>query len=449
MEREKFGSRLGFILISAGCAIGIGNVWRFPYVAGYYGGGIFVFFYILFLVLLGIPVLTMELSMGRASKSSIICAYNKLEKPGQKWHIHGFIAAAGNYVLLFFYTTVAGWMFGYFLKYANGSMTGVSDTKELFSEVLANPLQLIVWMVIIVLISGIICSLGLQNGVEKITKWLMLILLGLIVVLAVHSFTLPKAGAGIAYYLIPDINRVKEVGFFNMLIAAMNQSFFTLSIGQGSMMIFGSYIGKDRSLLSEGIQITALDTFVAVMSGLIIFPACFSFDISPDSGPSLIFITLPKVFENMAGGRVWGALFFMFMTFAALSTVIAVLENIIACSMEKFKMSRKKSSIISIIILLIGSLPCILGFNLWSGFTPLGAGSTILELEDFLVSNIILPFGSLVILFFCVTKYGWGFDNYIEECNCGNGMKMPRIFKNYFKFVLPLIVLFIGLNGLL
>lgn len=300
-------------------------------------------------------------------------------------------------------------MLGYFLKYANGSMKGVSDAKELFSEVLANPLQLIAWMVIIVLISGIICSLGLQNGVEKITKWLMLILLGLIVVLAVHSFTLPKAGAGIAYYLIPDINRVKEVGFFNMLIAAMNQSFFTLSIGQGSMMIFGSYIGRDRSLLSEGIQITALDTFVAVMSGFIIFPACFSFDISPDSGPSLIFITLPKVFENMTGGRVWGALFFLFMTFAALSTVIAVLENIIACSMEKFKMSRKKSSIISIIILLIGSL---------------------------------------VILFFCVTKYGWGFDNYIEECNCGNGMKMPRIFKNYFKFVLPLIVLFIGLNGL-
>lgn len=448
MERENFSSRLGFILISAGCAIGIGNVWRFPYVAGYYGGGFFVLFYLLFLVAFGVPILTMELAMGRAAKASIACAYYKLEKPGAKWHIHGKIAWIGNYILLFFYTTVAGWMLGYFFKYASGSMQGVSDTKQLFSEVMADPAQMTVWMLAVVVIAVLVCSLGLQNGVERITKWMMLILLGLILVLAVHSLTLSGAWEGVSYYLIPNFERVKEVGFFSMLIAAMNQSFFTLSLGMGSMMIFGSYIGKDRGLLSESIQITVLDTFVALMSGLIIFPACFSYDIPTDSGPSLIFITIPKVFEYMTGGRIWGVLFFLFMTFAALSTVIAVLENIMACNMELFHISRKKASILNFFILAIGSMPCVLGFNVFSNIHPLGAGSTILDFEDFLVSNLILPFGSLIILLFCVSKRGWGFSQYLEECNMGNGWKMPAKIRFYVTWILPFIVLFIAANGL-
>ena len=448
MERENFSSRLGFILISAGCAIGIGNVWRFPYVAGYYGGGFFVLFYLLFLVAFGIPILTMELAVGRAAKASIACAYYKLEKPGAKWHIHGKIAWIGNYILLFFYTTVAGWMLGYFFKYASGSMQGVSDTKQLFAEVMADPAQMTVWMLIVVVIAVLVCSLGLQNGVERITKWMMLILLGLILVLAIHSLTLSKAWEGVSYYLIPDLERVKEVGFFSMLIAAMNQSFFTLSLGMGSMMIFGSYIGKDRGLLSESVQITVLDTFVALMSGLIIFPACFSYDIPTDSGPSLIFITIPKVFEFMAGGRIWGVLFFLFMTFAALSTVIAVLENIMACNMELFHISRKKASIVNFFVLAAGSMPCVLGFNVLSNVHPLGEGSTILDFEDFLVSNLILPFGSLVILLFCVSKWGWGFKQYLDECNKGSGWKMPAKIRFYVTWILPFIVLFIAANGL-
>lgn len=448
MERENFSSRLGFILISAGCAIGIGNVWRFPYVAGYYGGGFFVLFYLLFLVAFGVPILTMELAVGRAAKASIACAYYKLEKPGTKWHIHGKIAWIGNYILLFFYTTVAGWMLGYFFKYASGSMQGVSDTKQLFSEVMADPAQMTVWMLAVVVTAVLVCSLGLQNGVERITKWMMLILLGLILVLAVHSLTLSGAWEGVSYYLIPDFERVKEVGFFSMLIAAMNQSFFTLSLGMGSMMIFGSYIGKDRGLLSESIQITILDTFVALMSGLIIFPACFSYDIPTDSGPSLIFITIPKVFEYMTGGRIWGILFFLFMTFAALSTVIAVFENIIACNMELFHISRKKASILNFFVLAIGSMPCVLGFNVFSNIHPLGESSTILDFEDFLVSNLILPFGSLIILLFCVSKRGWGFSYYLEECNTGNGWKMPAKIRFYVTWILPFIVLFIAANGL-
>ena len=448
MERENFSSRLGFILISAGCAIGIGNVWRFPYVAGYYGGGFFVLFYLLFLAAFGVPILSMELSVGRAGKASIVRTYYNLEKPGQKWHIHGIFGMCGNYMLLFFYTTVAGWMLGYFLKYVSGGMNGVTDAKAMFDGVLEKPVQMSVWMIIIVVIAVGVCSLGLQNGVERITKWMMLVLLGLIFVLAIHSLTLSGAKEGIAYYLIPDIERVKEVGFLNMIIAAMNQSFFTLSLGMGSMMIFGSYVGKDRTLLSESIQITVLDTFVAIMSGLIIFPACFSFDVATDSGPSLIFITLPKVFENMAGGRIWGTLFFLFMTFAALSTVIAVLENIMACNMELFHIDRKKASAINFIVLILGSIPCVLGFNVLSSFTPRGAGSTILDLEDFLVSNLILPFGSLVILLFCVSKKGWGFENYLKECNTGKGMKMSEKLRFYLTWILPFVVLFIALDGL-
>lgn len=449
MEREKFGSRLGFILISAGCAIGIGNVWRFPYVAGYYGGGFFVMFYVLFLVLFGVPVLSMELAMGRAAKKSIIRAYHDLEKPGQKWHFHGYAGMIGNYLLLFFYTTVAGWMIGYFLKYLTGQMRGVTDSKEQFAQVQASPWTQTGWMLVIVVIASVICRLGLKNGVERVTKWMMIILLGLIVILAVHSLTLSGAPEGLAYYLVPDYERMKEVGIFNTIIAAMNQSFFSLSVGQGSMMIFGSYMGRDRSLLSESIQITILDTFVAVMSGLIIFPACFSFGIPTDSGPGLIFVTLPKVFENMAGGTVWGTLFFLFMTFAALSTVIAVLENILACNMEWLHCSRKKASLINLLILGAGSIPCILGFNLWKHVSPLGPGTTILDLEDFAVSNVLLPFGSLTVLLFCVSRYGWGFRKFQEEANAGKGLKIPNFLRVYLTWILPLVVLFIALDGLL
>lgn len=419
MEREKFGSRLGFILISAGCAIGIGNVWRFPYVAGNNGGGIFVLLYMLFLLMFGIPVLSMELAMGRASKSSIIRAYHELERPGQKWHIHGYLGMIGNYILLFFYTTVSGWMLGYFIKYVTGDITKNTDSSQMFADVTANPWIMFVWMAVIVLIAVIVCSMGLQNGVEKITKYMMLILLGLIVVLG------------------------------NIIIEAMRQAFFTLSVGMGSMMIFGSYIGKERALVGEGIQITLLDTFVAIMSGVIIFPACMSYNIPTDSGPSLIFVTLPKVFEHMSGGRFWGAMFFLFMTFAALSTVIAVLENIIACNMEAFGWNRKKAGVINLFIIIIMSIPCILGFNVLSGFTPLGAGTNVLDLEDFLVSSLILPIGSLVILLFCTTKLGWGYDNYMNEVNTGKGIGMPKIFKFYLKYILPLIILFIIIDGLI
>lgn len=449
MEREKFGSRLGFILISAGCAIGIGNVWRFPYIAGNNGGGIFVVLYMIFLLLFGIPILSMELSMGRASKSSIIRAYHKLEKPGQKWHLHGYIGMIGNYILLFFYTTVSGWMLGYFIKYLTGNITKQTDSRQMFADVTANPLIMFIWMAAIVIIAIIVCSMGLQNGVEKITKYMMLILLGLIVVLAIHSLTLPGAMKGMKYFIVPDINQIKKTGVANVIIEAMRQAFFTLSVGMGSMMIFGSYIDKERALTGEGIQITILDTFVAIMSGVIIFPACMSYDIPTDSGPSLIFVTLPKVFEHMSGGRFWGTMFFLFMTFAALSTVIAVLENIFACNMEAFGWNRKKAGIVNLFIIIIMSIPCVLGFNVLSGFTPLGAGSTVLDLEDFLVSSIILPVGSLVILLFCTSKFGWGFENYISEVNTGKGIKMPAVLKFYLKYILPLVILFIIIDGLI
>lgn len=448
MEREKFGSRLGFILISAGCAIGIGNVWRFPYVAGYYGGGFFVLFYLLFLLIFGIPILSMELAMGRAAKSSIMGAYKKLEKPGSKWHIHGYFGMAGNYILLFFYTTVAGWMFGYFLKYIKGDMNQIVNSKELFDSVLGSPGTMLFWTMIIVVVAAVVCSMGLQNGVERVTKWMMLLLLGLIVVIAVNSLFMDGAAKGVEYYLIPDVDRLKEVGVVNAIIAAMTQSFFTLSIGMGSMLIFGSYIGKERSLLSESIQITALDTFVAIMSGLIIFPACFTYDVPTDSGPNLIFVTLPKVFEHMPGGQIWGSLFFLFMTFAAFSTVIAVLENIMACTMEWKKCSRKKASMVNFLIIALGSIPCVLGFNLWSSFKPFGAGSTVLDLEDFLVSNLILPFGSLIVVLFCVSRYGWGFDKYLAEVNEGDGIKVPKGLRFYLTWIVPIIVLFIAANGL-
>lgn len=449
MEREKLGSRMGFILLSAGCAIGIGNVWRFPYVAGMYGGGMFVLFYLLFLIVMGVPVMTMEFAVGRASRKSVIRSFTELEKPGQKWHLHGYIGMAGNYLLMMFYTTVAGWMLYYFYQMLTGKFTGKDKEQVagLFQEMLESPTVLTVVMVIIVVAGILICSLGLQKGVERITKVMMLLLLFIIVVLAVRSMTLEGGTEGLKFYLLPDVQRMRDVGILETITAAMNQAFFTLSLGIGSMAIFGSYIDKSRTLLGESVNIAMLDTFVALVSGLIIFPTCFAFDISPDMGPSLIFITLPNIFNHMVGGRVWGTLFFVFMTFAAFSTILAVFENIISCGMDLFHWSRKKSCLINLVALIVLSLPCVFGYNIWSAIQPLGEESTILDLEDFIVSNMMLPVGSLVYLLFCVTRYGWGFDHYLKEANTGEGIKMPGGVRFYVTFILPVLLFFLTVKG--
>ena len=450
-NRESFQSRLGFILISAGCAIGIGNVWKFPYMVGQNGGGMFVLFYLLFLISVGVPIMTMEFAVGRASRKSSVQAFRILEPAGTRWHWSGYLGMAGNYILMFFYTTVSGWMLYYFYLFCTGRFSAGMDgaaVSSVFSDMLASPGTMLFWMLLVVVMGIAVCSLGLENGVERITKWMMLALLVLLVILAVHCLTLPGAGAGLKFYLVPSLARVREVGLFNVIVAAMNQSFFTLSIGIGSMAIFGSYLDKAHSLTGESIRIAALDTFVAIVAGLIIFPACFSFGVEPGSGPGLVFITLPNVFNAMAGGRVWGALFFLFLFFAALSTVIAVFENIIALGMDNFGWSRKKSSLLNFIVLAAGSIPCVLGFNLWAGFTPFGAGSNVLDLEDFLVSNLLLPGGSLVYLLFCVKKRGWGFENFLAETNIGKGIKMPRWVSLWLNYGLPLVVLFLLLYGL-
>lgn len=451
MERESLKSRLGFILLSAGCAIGIGNVWRFPYVVGNYGGGIFVLFYLFFLAIVGIPVLTMEFAIGRASRKSIASAYNELEPEGTKWHWHSNFAIAGNYLLMLFYTTVCGWMMYYFYKFSIGGFSGLnsSSAQAVFDTLLSSPGTMSLWMIITVVLGFGICSLGLQKGVEKITKVMMLALLTLIVLLAVHAVRLNGGMTGVKFYLLPDLNKIQEIGFFNLITTAMNQSFFTLSVGMGSMMVFGSYIDKSQTLLGESVTISLLDTFVAVVAGLIIFPCCFAFNVQPDSGPSLIFKTLPNIFISMSGGRFWGALFFLFMTFASLSTVIAVFENILSCCMEKFNISRKKAVIINIVIVSVLSLPCVFGFNLLSSIQPLGDKSTILDFEDFLVSSIILPIGSLIYILFCTTKYGWGFDKYINEANIGKGPKIPVWIKPYFKYVLPVILVILISQGII
>ena len=450
-NRESFQSRLGFILISAGCAIGIGNVWKFPYMVGQNGGGMFVLFYLLFLISVGVPIMTMEFAVGRASRKSSVQAFRILEPAGTRWHWSGYLGMAGNYILMFFYTTVSGWMLYYFYLFCTGRFSAGMDgaaVSSVFSDMLASPGTMLFWMLLVVVMGIAVCSLGLENGVERITKWMMLALLVLLVILAVHCLTLPGAGAGLKFYLVPSLARVREVGLFNVIVAAMNQSFFTLSIGIGSMAIFGSYLDKAHSLTGESIRIAALDTFVAIVAGLIIFPACFSFGVEPGSGPGLVFITLPNVFNAMAGGRVWGALFFLFLFFAALSTVIAVFENIIALGMDNFGWSRKKSSLLNFIVLAAGSIPCVLGFNLWAGFMPFGAGSNVLDLEDFLVSNLLLPGGSLVYLLFCVKKRGWGFENFLAETNTGKGIKMPRWVSLWLNYGLPLVVLFLLLYGL-
>ena len=450
-EREQFKSRIGFLLLSAGCAIGIGNVWRFPYVVGQNGGGIFVFFYLIFLLLIGVPILSMEFSVGRASAKSPVKAYQALEKPGQKWHLHGYVGLLGNFCLMIYYTTVSGWMLNYFYKFLTGGFTGVKTTQvaNVFQNVLSSPSQNVFWMTLVVIIGMLVCSMGLQNGVERITKVMMIGLLGLIVVLAVHGLTLNNAMEGVKFYLYPDFNKIKHIGLLNVIVAAMNQSFFTLSIGIGSMAIFGSYLKKDKTLLGEAVNVAVLDTFVAIVAGLIIFPACFSFGVNPDSGPSLIFITLPNVFLSMTGGRIWGALFFLFMAFASLSTVIAVFENIIACTMELWNITRKKSVIINLILITVCSLPCALGFNVLSFLQPLGSGSTILDLEDFIVSNLLLPLGSLVYLLFCTSRLGWGFKNYQTEANMCDGPKIQNWMQGYLTIILPIAVIFVFISSLI
>lgn len=450
-EREQFKSRIGFILLSAGCAIGIGNVWRFPYVVGENGGGIFVLFYLIFLLLIGVPILSMEFSVGRASKKSPVKSFKVLEKTNQKWHLHGYMSLLGNICLMIFYTTVSGWMLKYFYNFITGQFNGLStaDVQNVFSQVLASPSTNVFWMIVVVALGMFICSKGLQNGVERITKVMMIGLLGLIVVLAIHGVLLDGGMVGVKFYLYPDFQKISEIGLMNVIVSAMNQAFFTLSIGIGSMAIFGSYLNKEQTLLKEATNVAVLDTFVAIMAGLIIFPACFSFGINPDSGPSLIFITLPNVFVSMAGGQIWGALFFLFMSFASLSTVIAVFENIIACTMELLNIERKKAVVINFIVISILSLPCALGFNVLSGIQPLGTGSTILDLEDLIVSQFLLPLGSLVYLLFCTSKYGWGFENYQKEANIGKGLKVPHWVKFYVTIILPIIVIFVFINGII
>ncbi len=448
-QREHFASRLGFILISAGCAIGLGNVWRFPYIVGEYGGAAFVLVYLVFLLMLGLPIMAMEFSVGRASQKSGAMSFKTLEKPGSKWHLAGYIGMIGNYILMMFYTTVGGWMLAYIYKTASGAFVGKDQAgvSEVFGNLLANPVELTLWMVITVLLGFFVCSLGLQNGVEKITKVMMSALLVIMLILAVRSVTLGSGAIdGLKFYLMPDFGKMAEKGLGEAIYAALGQSFFTLSIGIGSMAIFGSYISRERSLFGETISICALDTFVAFVAGLIVFPACFSFGVDPGAGPGLVFETLPNIFNQMAGGRIWGSLFFIFMSFAALSTVVAVFENIVSFAMDHLGWSRKKSVAINLILVLVLSMPCVLGFNVLSGF-ELWEGGNIQDIEDFIVSNNLLPFGSLVYVLFCTTRYGWGWDNFIAECDAGKGIKFPKWGKVYFKYILPVIIVAVFVMG--
>lgn len=450
-QRERLGSRLGFILLSAGCAIGIGNVWKFPYMAGQYGGGAFVLIYLFFLVILGVPVMTMEFAMGRAGQRSPARLYQQLEPKGSKWHLHGYVAMAGNYILMMFYTTVAGWMLDYFVTTASGKFVG-ADTDGVaaqFSQMLGDPLRMTGYMAIVVVAGFLICSFSLQKGLERITKWMMLALLVIMVVLAINSVCTAGGSEGLRFYLVPDLNKMKEVGIGNVIAGAMNQSFFTLSLGIGAMAIFGSYIGKERALMGESARVAALDTLVALCSGLIIFPACFAYGVEPDSGPSLIFITLPNIFNHMPLGRVWGSLFFVFMSFAAFSTVLGVFENIVSCTMDLSGWSRKKACLFNGILMFLLSLPCVLGFNVLSKFQPLGQGTGVLDLEDFVVSNLLLPLGSLIFIFFCTSRYGWGWKKFTEEANTGKGLKVRRWTRAYMCYVLPVLVAVILVLGLI
>lgn len=450
-QREQLGSRLGFILLSAGCAIGIGNVWKFPYMVGQYGGGAFVLIYLFFLVILGIPVMTMEFAMGRAGQRSPARLYQQLEPKGSKWHLHGYVAMAGNYILMMFYTSVAGWMLDYFVRTAGGQFIG-ADTDGVaaqFSQMLGDPLRMTLFMGIIVVLGFLVCSFSLQKGLERITKWMMVALLVIMVVLAINSVCTAGGSQGLRFYLVPDLARMKKVGIGNVVAGAMNQAFFTLSLGIGAMAIFGSYIGKERALMGESARVAALDTLVALCSGLIIFPACFAYGVQPDSGPSLIFITLPNIFNHMPLGRVWGSLFFVFMSFAAFSTVLGVFENIVSCTMDLSGWSRKKACLFNGILMLLLNMPCVLGFNVLSKFQPLGPGTGVLDLEDFVVSNLLLPLGSLIFIFFCTSRYGWGWKSFTKEANTGKGLKVQRWMRGYMCYVLPILVAVILVLGLI
>lgn len=451
MQRENFRSRMGFLLVSAGCAIGIGNVWRFPTITGQYGGGYFVLFYLICLVIMGIPVMTMELAVGRASRKSAVRAYQTLEKPGQKWHIHGWFCMIGCCLLMMYYTSVTGWMVDYFCKFLTGRFTAGMDSEQIngvFGQMLSSPGELTIFMVIVVVAGFLICSIGVQKGLERITKVMMVALLALILVLAIHSLTLPGAAEGMKFYLLPSADSIRANGLGHTITAAMNQAFFTLSLGIAAMEIFGSYMSREHTLAGEATRICILDTFVALMSGVIIFPACFSYGVRPDDGTSLIFKTLPNVFVNMQGGRLWGTLFFLFMIFASFSTVLAVFENLLAFAVDTFGISRKKASVIGCIAILVLSMPCVLGFNVWGDLQLIG-GRGVLDSEDFLVSNLLLPIGSIIYLLFCVSRWGWGFNHYLEEANTGAGPKLPRWLRPYFRYVLPVLIVIILVQGLI
>lgn len=448
-QREKFSSRIGFILISVGCAVGLGNVWRFPYITGKYGGAAFVLIYLVFLAILGLPIMVMELSVGRASQKSAAKSFEVLKPGDSKWKIGSIIAVVGNYMLMMFYTTVGGWMLIYVKKMLMGEFDAATteQTGAIFNEMLASPSSMIIGMLISTVIGFAVCSMGLKNGVERITKWMMSALFVILLVLCIRSITLPGASEGLAFYLIPDFSKITENGVGEVIYAAMGQAFFTLSLGIGAMAIFGSYIDKSRSLTGEAVNICVLDTVVAFLSGLIIFPACFAFDVNPGEGPGLVFVTLPNIFNQMPLGRLWGVLFFVFMSFAALSTIIAVFENILSFSADLWGWGRKKASLINGIVIAVLSIPCALGFNVWSSIQPLGAGSTIQDLEDFIISNNLLPIGSLVYLLFCTSRYGWGWKKFIEEADTGKGLKFPKWARFYISWILPIIVLIIFVMG--
>ena len=448
-KREKFSSRLGFILISAGCAVGLGNVWRFPYITGKYGGAAFVLIYLVFLVILGLPIMVMEFSVGRASQKSAARSFHVLEPKGSKWHFMAILAIAGNYLLMMFYTTVGGWMLAYVIKMIRGEFTGLTpdEVGGVFNGMLGQPGSMTFWMIVTVIIGFLVCSLGLQTGVERVTKFMMASLFVILIILCIRSVTLPGAAEGVRFYLIPDFHKITEYGLFEVVFAAMGQAFFTLSLGIGAMAIFGSYIAKEHTLTGESIRICTLDTIVALLAGLIIFPACFAFQVNPGEGPGLVFVTLPNIFNQMAGGRIFGTLFFIFMSFAALSTIIAVFENILSFSIDLFGWTRKKAVAVNFVAILLLSLPCVFGFNIWSAIAPLGAGSTIQDLEDFIVSNNLLPLGSLGYLLFCTSRYGWGWKSFIKEADSGKGVKFPQWSRIYVSFILPAIVLFIFIMG--
>ena len=449
MERNGFSTRLGFILVSAGCAIGLGNVWRFPYITGQYGGASFVLIYLLFLAILGLPIMVAEFAVGRASIRSAAMSFDVLEPKGTKWHWYKYGAIAGNLLLMMFYTTVSGWMLYYLYKTASGGFAGLdaAGVGGVFGGLLQDPVTMGGYMMAIVLLCGGVCYLGVQAGVERITKFMMTWLLVLMVILSINSLLLPGSAEGLKYYLYPDFGRLLEHGITEVVFAAMGQAFFTLSIGIGALAVFGSYIGKRKRLTGEAVWVIMLDTFVAIMAGLIIFPACFSYDVNPSSGPNLLFVTLPNVFNAMPLGRLWGTLFFLFMTFASMSTVIAVFENLIVCFFELLRVDRHRIIRWGIPLIILLSMPCVLGFNVWSGIQPLGPGSGVLDLEDFLVSNNLLPLGSLVYLAFCTSRYGWGWDNFIKEADTGKGMAFPKWVRFYVTYILPLIVLVIFVNG--